>query len=664
MFALDTRTGQKRVMSSVMIQVLLLVPAIPALGASLTWNGTTGNAATTTKWSPQQLPTGSDDLFFPGATTFTITFDGSVTSSLSHTYRNTVATTLSVSSPHTVGGTFDIGTFSGDNPTVHLGSGALSVTGNVALADVNGSSGTMSIDGSDATLTVTGASSDFIAGRSGPGTVSITGGGFIEVGDDFQLGSLANGSGDVTVNGGTGAFPALLRSHIETTGANGDVIVGNLGNGTLSIEAGGFVHSGHDVKIALSSGHTGSVDLSGTISFFGSSLNVDNNLDISRNDAATATGTGTLTLNTSTTAFVDGSTRIGDPNGGTGTLVLAGGILNSTGVIDVQTNGNITGTGTILGNIDNLGDITPTGVNGLTLEGVLSNTTSNRIIGTKIDFSGTGGYEGSGTCNAAITGDATSHITATGTLSIGNNTTAGFSYLGTLDVGGSIVTLVDSNGAVLGGLTTMNSGRIECPVGVGVQNGGRLQGDGLVIGTVTNAGTLDPHTSGNLGGLITVQGNLLMNPSGIFDMEIGGAPASNNNDRSNVSGTATFGGTMRVKLKNGYIPHVGEQFIAINATSGRIGEFDDIILDPSAANVCNDVTFVLVYSSTASIVLVRPPLGCTALGDLNSNGGCDGTDIAIFMDSLLHGPYNSCSDMNGDCTNNIEDVAIFVNCLL
>lgn len=72
----------------------------------------------------------------------------------------------------------------------------------------------------------------------------------------------------------------------------------------------------------------------------------------------------------------------------------------------------------------------------------------------------------------------------------------------------------------------------------------------------------------------------------------------------------------------------------------------------------------MVFSSTAAIVLVRPPLGCTALGDLNSDGGCNGKEIQEFIDSMIFGPYNSCADMNGDCSNNLPDIPIFVNCLL
>lgn len=631
---------------------------------SLTWNGTTGNAATTSKWSPSQLPVAADDLFFPGATTFTVTFDNSVNTVNSHTYRNTVTSTLSITSPHTVNADFDIATFNGDNATVHLGSGQLNVGGTVTLGDVFGSTGTMTIDGNDASLFLTGAGSDVIAGRSGIGNVTITGGGFIETVDDFIIGSLANGSGTVTVSGGTGSLPFVDLSHIETTGATGDVFVGNNGSGTLNIQSGGFVLSAHDVRIGIASGETGSVDLSGAFSFLPSRLTVLNNLYIARNDSANPGGTATLTLNSGTIADVTGQTLIGDIHGSTANLVLNSGTINSDGGIDVHATGNISGTGTINADIVSFGDITATTVSGLTINGVLSNTTTNRITGTKIHFGPNGGYTGSGTCQVDITGDTTSTITATGALSIGDNTTSGFSYLGTLDAGANTVTLLDSNGAVIGGLAKLNNGQIACANNIGVQNGARVQGKGTLNGDTTMSGALDPEDTAPNTGLITIQGDLLMNPTGVFDMSIGGSPGSGNYDRCNVSGTATFGGTLHLRLKNGFVPNVGQQFIAINATAGRIDTFNNITLDATAANVCNDVTFVLVYSSTAAIVLVRPPLGCTALGDLDSDGGCSGKDIQLMVNALLSPAYESCADMDGDCTNDVDDITIFVNCLL
>jgi hypothetical protein len=324
---------------------------------------------------------------------------------------------------------------------------------------------------------------------------------------------------------------------------------------------------------------------------------------------------------------------------------------------------SIFGTGTVNADVTvGPGSIVATTAAGLTLNGIVNCTTAG-VSGTKIHFGPSGGYNGSGTCNADISGDAASTITATGPLTIGNATTSGFFYLGTLAVGSQSVTLVDSNGPVLGGLITIaTGGQLSGTSPIGVQNGGRLQGQGTIVGNVTAAGVLDPQRSPTPGGVMNITGNLLMNPSGVYDMEIGGTPASNQHDRLNVSGTATFDGTLRVSLPTGYVPKVGEQFIAINATGGRTGTFATIT--PPSPTPCNDVTFVMVYSSTAAIVLIRPPLGCTALGDLNSDGGCNGLDIQLFVNALLGGGYNHCADMNGDCVNDHNDIPIFLNCLL
>jgi hypothetical protein len=51
-------------------------------------------------------------------------------------------------------------------------------------------------------------------------------------------------------------------------------------------------------------------------------------------------------------------------------------------------------------------------------------------------------------------------------------------------------------------------------------------------------------------------------------------------------------------------------------------------------------------------------------GRMESNGGCDGNDIQVLVDSMLKGPYNACSDMNGDCANTPADIPIFLNGLL
>jgi len=645
-----------RVGNTVRISVVVFGMATAAVYATpLTWITVAGGSAgTSTNWSPAQVPGGADDLAFALNNIYTVTYNATTTASQSHTYRfGTVTATFS--SPHTASGGLTVGSVSPDNATLNLTSGNFTANGNGLIANATGTLGRINVQNSNADLNIGG---DLTVGASGSGTLSITGVGRVQVADQFIAGANNGGAANVTVSGFSIApigvsILDVLGSNESRIGAGGDV--------TMTVSSGGVASFASDVVIANGSASTSTVTVE-TAGLLNARFNVGGDLRIARNTGSPAAGVGTLNINTGGTVTVDGTSFLGDPDGGTGFMHLNGGTFNGTGAVTILAGSTIDGTGTINAPITNSGNINPTGAAGLTFGGILSNTT-NLVTGTKVHFAGTGGYSGSGLCNADITGDATSTITATGTLSIGRNLSSGFSYNGTLDVGGNIVTLIDSNGAVLGGLTKINNGRIECAAGIGNQNGARIQGVGLLVGDVVNSGVLDPLTPNpSFGALITIQGDLLCNPTSVVDMAITGSPASGDYDRINVSGTATFGGTLKVSLPTGYVPHVGEQFIAVNATLGRIGTFDAIT--PPSPSPCNNVTFVLVYSSTAAIVLVRPPLGCTALGDLNSDGSINGKDIQLFVRDVVDGNYDACADMNGDCLDNAGDITVFMNALL
>jgi len=654
-------SGSDTVFRVLIVGMAALVGPSTLQAAALSWNNAAGGAASlNTNWNPVQVPAGADDLTFNLNNVYSVSFNNTVTASDTHTYRQGTVT-LSISSPHTVGNAvtgITVGNLSGDNATMTLTTGVLNSTAAVVVGSAGGSNGVVNVDDDDADLNI---GTNFTVGNNGDATLSITGTGHVVVAGQFIAGSNSASSPTVTVSGFSVAPIGISLLDVQGTGQSR---IGQGGDATMTISNGGVADFAGDVIIANGSASQSTVTVEDQ-GLLNSRLNVDGDLLIGRNTSAgIAAGTATLFLNTGGEANVVGDTFLGDPDpgSGTGTINLNGGTFNGDAPINVLAGSTITGTGTIAADVNNSGNITPTTAAGITFNGILNNTTSNLIVGTKIHFGPTGGYNGSGTCGAEITGDAASTITPTGTLSIGKNTASGYFYLGTLAVGGHIVTLLDNNGAVLGGLTTINSGRIECPAGIGLQNGGTLKGDGLMVGDVIVSGDIDPDTPGSQGGLFTIQGDLLMNPTGDVLMTIGGSPGSSNNDRINVSGTADFGGTMRVNLKNGYVPHVGEQFIAVNAVQGRIGEFDTLV--PPSPAPCNNVTFVAVYSSTAAIVLIRPPLGCTALGDLNSDGGCNGKDIQIFVNNLLNANYDACADMNGDCSDDPLDIPIFLNCLL
>lgn len=634
----------------------------PVNAAALSWNNAVGGAAATSgNWTPAQVPASADDLTFNVTSVYTVTWNSLVTASRTHTLkRGTV--TYSLSSPHTAGLGIIVGDQGTDSSTLTVTTGTLRSDASMTVANATGSSGTLNVDDDDAELIV-GNGADLTIGNNGTGQLNVTNEALVEVADQLMVGSNAVSSANVTVSGASFISPTTFRrSRLRVLGAN-DSRIGLGGDVTLNVSNGALASFASRLIVANGSASVSSVTVATSSSIFSAQLDVGGELFLGRNvSTGVIAGSGTLVINTGGLVNVTGATRLGDPDGGSGTITMGGGAFVGGQPIEVLAGSTIEGTGTISADISNNGAIAPQGALGLALNGVLSNATHN-VVGTRIAFGSTGGYTGAGSCQTDIAGDVGAVITATGPLSLGRNTTGGVNYNGDLHVGTHAVTLVDSNGAVLGGETIIDTGgQLSCVGGIGVASGGRLTGRGTVTSNVVMSGALDPQRSPTPGGIMAISGNLVMSPSGSFEMEIGGPPASASHDRANVTGTASFDGVIRVTIPNGYVPRVGEQFIAINATLGRTGEFASVV--PPDPVPCNGVTFVDVYSSTAAIVLVRPPLGCTALGDLNSDGRCNGPDIQPFVNALVTGPYNHCADMNGDCQNTAADIAIFLNCLL
>jgi len=121
-------------------------------------------------------------------------------------------------------------------------------------------------------------------------------------------------------------------------------------------------------------------------------------------------------------------------------------------------------------------------------------------------------------------------------------------------------------------------GQLEARI-VGIGNGGRLRGSGLLIaadGVVTFDGgsiapgvvqinrmqrTADaPHQVGTL----TIQGNVTISPTGVITLNVLGGTADLQ-DRLVVSGTANLTGDLALNFGNGYAPKQGDQLALIQA---------------------------------------------------------------------------------------------------
>jgi hypothetical protein len=186
--------------------------------------------------------------------------------------------------------------------------------------------------------------------------------------------------------------------------------------------------------------------------------------------------------------------------------------------------------------------------------------------------------------NASYQGGGIEHgfgiLTVTGSTLSGNYANVGGGifnggFFGTVTVTGSTLS---GNSATYGG-GIYNDGRLtvtDCTLsgnsaghdGGGIMNSHNPYGGGL---TVTNS-TLSGNTASSVGsgiynegvfavrGLVTIDGDFFQSAGATLDVRIGGLAAGTDYDQLVVTGLATLGGTLQVKMTNGYRPQPGDAF--------------------------------------------------------------------------------------------------------
>ena len=175
----------------------------------------------------------------------------------------------------TNGVTADIGNASGTGSL----NGTVTLNGPVNLEGVvlgSGGSGTLIVSSSQNTLE---ANTLFI-GNSSSGTLTVQNGG-MATSTYVNIGAGAGANGNVTVTG-TGSV-------LNATDPSGYFVVGNIGQGTLTISNGGRVNSVNPV-IASSQGSNGSVTVTGA----GSQWNNSNGMGLQSNGVLTISNGGVV----------------------------------------------------------------------------------------------------------------------------------------------------------------------------------------------------------------------------------------------------------------------------------------------------------------------------------------------------------------------------------
>ncbi len=571
------------------------------------------------------------------------------------------------------------------NDEVSIGNGQLNIlsgsqvsnSSDGSIGDQSGSVGTVTVAGTGSTWT---NSSNLTVGNIGQGTLNVEAGGQVSNAETGAIGRFGNGLGVGTVTvTGTGS----------TWTNSSDLIVGVSGQGTLHVEAGGQVSNSSTGSIGDQGGSVGTVTVNGAGSTWTNSselrvgnggqgtLNIEAGGQVSNvgvglvgfvggsSSTATVTGTGSAWTNSSS-LFVGffgqgtlnieaggqvsniGSGVIGQQDGSIGTVTVTGtgsAWTNSSDLVVGQF-----GQGTL--NIEAGGQVSNIG------SGVIGNFSGSVGIAT---VTGTGStWTNSTNLLVGISGPGTLNINDSGLVTVGSNTSinaqssvvmgGGRFEFGTIDLA-SYARISGTSGELAGDLplSGFNTLAIFVPLPTSIDvsevqiiNNGVLYGTGVVGPALVNSSTGELRTlSGEwarFGGAGNTNAGEVNNFGGLVEFE----QDFTNEATGFVGGRGQFiadGGWTNegvIAFSGGFADVLGD---VANSATGQISVggqsvvtfFDDVTMDPTNLNI--DVA----GSSTAVF-----------LGSYN--GGNDGAGTIEVLGDLRPGNSPAEVTFGGDLT--------------
>jgi len=566
-----------------------VMPLRTAEAGSPVWNGTVSSDwFTAGNWNTSAVPNATDtvtiDLASPNATVI----------------NGGAATALS--------------TFVGAAGTgsLTISNGGSLTNGIAALGFLANSIGTVTVTGAGSTWTNTG---NLSIGRVGSGTLNILAGGNVTAVNAY-LGDLTSGAkGKVTVSGAGSSF---------TT--SGQLLVGNVGAGTLSITNGGLVTSTGGAGVGGNGTGTVTVDGAGSSWSISSLLGIggtggNGTVTVSNGGSISSasggvgfTGTGTMTVTGPGSSWVSsGPIVVGYANGSNGILIIANG---GTVTAPSLTLGSLSGSiGALY--IGSLIASTPTAPGTLNVPVVQFGAG----IANAIDFNHTSSNY---VFAPQIAGAGVVNQFAGYTVLTANNTYTGPTEVfgGTLAVAGSIASSSD----------------------VLVETGGTLAGTGTVAATSVLDGILAPGMGGS--GTLNMQGNLLLTAAATYLVQISGSSSTS----TAVTGKAQIAGALLSVVP---ISHVSATttYTILTASSGVSGTFASVLLSNSGLARDPRVT----YTGNSVLLTVDPGLLSPSLptgSNVNQRNVAAGIDTALSAGANPSGGFNALLGATGTNLNN------------
>ena len=99
---------------------------------------------------------------------------------------------------------------------------------------------------------------------------------------------------------------------------------------------------------------------------------------------------------------------------------------------------------------------------------------------------------------------------------------------------------------------------------------GNVSGDGTLTGDVFNGGSISPLAQGDPTGILTLDGDYEQLVEGTLVIELAGLVPGAQYDRLVVTGAAELAGTLDLRLLDGFVPTIGDQFTILTADAGVI----------------------------------------------------------------------------------------------